>query len=118
MMKKETYTKFLIVWNMLGVEAVLNLNDIAEKRVEAVLKEEFTNQIDINPDHALDYFLLRARFNQHRNYEIYGINISDSITAKDIIEMFDNDPQHTAELIREKGVKFYGATGQNPVITH
>jgi hypothetical protein len=35
------------------------------------------------------------------------INATDGITADDIRDMFDRNPQTAADLIRERGYKYY-----------
>ena len=50
---------------------------------------------------------LRARYNTHRHYEIYLINAAEGIRADDIRAMFDADPQTAADIIREKGHRYY-----------
>ena len=51
--------------------------------------------------------LLRARVNQQRHYEVYTIQTTPGITEKDLWDMFNNDPQYAAELIRERGNQLY-----------
>jgi hypothetical protein len=50
---------------------------------------------------------LRARFNPQRNYEIYIVTATPEIDQKDIVEMFEADPQTAADTIRRLGTKFY-----------
>jgi chromosome segregation and condensation protein ScpB len=50
---------------------------------------------------------LRARSNTQRHYEIYLVNATEGITADDIREMFERNPQTAADLIRERGHKYY-----------
>lgn len=55
----------------------------------------------------LNAMVLRARFNQQRHYEIYTVDVDDSITDLDMIELFEDNPQGMADLIRERGYKLY-----------
>ena len=55
----------------------------------------------------LNHMILRARYNPQRHYEIYTVNVDYTITAMDIAEMFDSDPQGTVDLIRDRGHKLY-----------
>ena len=50
-----------------------------------------------------NHLLLRARFNSQRHYEIYSVEATDGITADDICEMFEADPQSAADTIRRLG---------------
>jgi hypothetical protein len=49
------------------------------------------------------HLLLRARYNSQRRYEIYSVEATDGITAEDIREMFEADPQSAADTIRRLG---------------
>jgi hypothetical protein len=50
-----------------------------------------------------NHLLLRARVNSQRHYEIYSVEATDGITAEDICEMFEADPQGAADTIRRLG---------------
>jgi hypothetical protein len=50
-----------------------------------------------------NHLLLRARYNSQRHYEIYSVEATDGITAEDIREMFEADPQTAADTIRRLG---------------
>jgi arsenate reductase-like glutaredoxin family protein len=51
--------------------------------------------------------MLRARYNSQRHYEIYTVNMDESISEQDIRDMFETSPQGMADLIRERGHKMY-----------
>lgn len=55
----------------------------------------------------LNHMILRARFNPQRHYEIYTVNVDYTITATDMADMFDSDPQGTVDLIRKRGHQLY-----------
>ena len=50
---------------------------------------------------------MRAKFNSHRFYEIYAIDVDDGITSDDIKDWFESAPQEMADLIRKRGRKLY-----------
>lgn len=50
---------------------------------------------------------LRARYNPQRNYEIYKINTTPGIDKDSLIQLFEDDPQAAADLIRDRGDKLY-----------
>jgi hypothetical protein len=54
-----------------------------------------------------NHLLLRARVNSQRHYEIYSVEATDGITAEDIREMFEADPQGAADTIRRLGHCLY-----------
>lgn len=52
--------------------------------------------------------IMRAKFNPHRNYEIYVQQADDEITAADFASAFNENPQFWADYIREHhSVKLY-----------
>jgi hypothetical protein len=55
----------------------------------------------------VNYLMLRARANSQRHYEIYTVTAVDGITDEDIRTMFEQDPQGSADLIRDRGNKIY-----------
>jgi len=58
-------------------------------------------------DFNIQHWQLRARYNSQRCYEIYAIGVDGTITQEDIRDMFETDPQYTADLIRARGEKIY-----------
>ena len=95
---------FLFVWDCYGLEYVENLTNLSKKQIWTILKDgsEPKPLGDLIPQ-----VILRARANPQRNYEIYTISVDKSIQKSDLVEMFENDPQGSAELIRERGNKLY-----------
>jgi hypothetical protein len=55
----------------------------------------------------LNAMVLRARYNSQRHYEIYTVVVDPSITAQDMIELFEEDPQGMVDLVRDRGNKLY-----------
>lgn len=93
--------KFLLMWDMLGLEYIEDLTSIYEQQTWATLKgekgPEFPN---------LGMLTLRAQANSQRHYEIYTIDVVD-ITREDLIEQFKESPQFIVDLVREKGFQLY-----------
>ena len=115
-MAKQKHNVFLLSWDMTGLESVLDLTTLEKLHQE----EEKTRMIAIlsDPDardpgsanmlnQVVQHILLRARVNQQRHYEVYTIQTSSSVSEKDLWDMFNNDPQSAAELIRERGNQLY-----------
>jgi len=117
MSKKKKTRLFVLSWDQLGIEGVVDVTEMEAKR----LNEEKQKMWDIlqdkpeNPHAGRDNDIgsivrmmsLRARFNPQRHYEIYSVNTDYSITAEDMRTMFENDPQGSADLIRKRGNKLY-----------
>lgn len=112
-------SKFLCVWNSYGIESVIDITEY-EFEEEALLIEMIqTGQPAASKfGSILTGLMLRARFNPQRNYEIYAVQAVDSITDKDIVDMFNANPQSAANTIRKNGVKLFSdRQNTKPVIT-
>lgn len=107
--------RFFLMWDMYGLEMAINMDGCVSKRVEAALIGK--PHMDVNLDHLLQTFLLRARFNSHRNYEVYAIGFPSGTTEDEVVEMFNQTPQVMVDLIRKKGLCLHGnSISSNPVI--
>ena len=95
--------QFVVMWDNTGLEFVGDYTDYAQDTMWATLQGKRPEKTFVN----LMHLELRARSNTQRHYEIYLINATDGITADDIRDMFDRSPQTAADLIRERGHKYY-----------
>lgn len=95
---------FLISWDMEGLEAVINISAVEKEKIWNVLQDKDTNK---NLSQIVNAILLRARYNAQRHYEVYTVAVSEGIDENDLRDMFENDPQGSAELIRERGTKLH-----------
>ena len=109
---KKKPIKWLVVWDMLGLETLYNLTKWEEETTWATLKDESRPKAP-----QLNTILLRARANAQRKYEIY-IFTSVGLSEEDIRNSFENAPQMMAEFIRKNGLKIYSdhSTNANQVI--
>jgi hypothetical protein len=94
---------FLLSWDCNGLESVVNVSAIEAERTWATLQD----QSGPNLNHIVSGIMLRARYNSQRHYEIYTVNMDESISESDIRAMFETSPQGMADLIRERGHKMY-----------
>jgi hypothetical protein len=92
---------FAIMWDCYGLESVVQLPDPAD-RTFALLKGVPPPEVP-----NINMWELRARYNPQRSYEIYIITATPGISEDDIRDMFDADPQSSAETIRRIGEKFF-----------
>ena len=92
--------QFLIMWCNEGLECCIDVTEDQQRRMWQKLKGEPVSETAI-PNY--NHLLLRARFNSQRHYEIYSVEATDGITAEDICEMFEADPQGAADIIRRLG---------------
>jgi hypothetical protein len=102
---------YVLSWDQLGLEACINISDIEKRKVWDTLKstedQPWNNGRDPDIGHIVNALMLRARFNHQRHYEIYAIETDDSISTEDMRDMFECDPQGSADLIRVHGRKLY-----------
>lgn len=94
---------FLVVWDVNGLEAIVDVQESAAADTMSLLKGEKAGKLRSE----LNYFLMRARFNSHRHYEIYSVHTSPEITEEDLRGLFEADPQIAVDLIRERGTMLY-----------
>ena len=99
---------FAVMWDCHGLEAVAEIYDPALK-VWAILGNKPVPSENFNIEH----WKLRARYNTHRHYEIYAIGVDGNISKEDLVEMFKQDPQSAADLIRAQGEKLYSDRRSN-----
>jgi hypothetical protein len=88
------------MWCNEGLECCIDITADEQKRMWQKLKGEPVSEKAI-PN--LNHIMLRARVNSQRHYEIYSVEATDGITAEDICEMFEADPQGAADTIRRLG---------------
>jgi hypothetical protein len=92
---------FAIMWDCHGLEAVARVPDPADTTFALLKGTEPPKPPNIM------HWMLRARFNNQRHYEIYIITAQPGITEDDIREMFEADPQGAADTIRRIGERVY-----------
>lgn len=100
----------LAVWDCTGFEYI---EDITEMNPDAwekqnllrVLKNE---ELTSNPlNGMLNYWIMRARFNSQRHYEIYAFELGDDLDCDDVKQWTSDDPQAAADWIRANGQPVY-----------
>lgn len=101
---------YVLSWDCQGLEACINISNIDKDEMWSALKstEDNPNKGRSNTVGSIVSMLtLRARYNTQRHYEIYLVDTVDSISESDLRTMFEDDPQGSADLIRERGRKLY-----------
>ncbi len=96
--------QFVVIWCNEGIEGVIPVTEIERKVMWDTLKGE---EAKSTVSQSINMAILRARFNTQRAYEIYAIEAEDGITAADIKDMFDVEPQCAADTIRKIGYKIH-----------
>ena len=112
-----TKNAFIFSWDQLGIEAIVPITQYEfhdQENTIRLLKEQPRIR---NPlDSIVRGLLLRARFNTHRHYEIYAIDCAEGMDEKFWRQQWDEYPQETAELIRERGHELYSDRAQKDSI--
>lgn len=96
--------QFIVSWDCNGLEVCCDVTKAQQRAVWEQLQGQLPSESGI-PN--LGHLKLRAQYNPQRHYEIYIIEAVDGITADDIREMFDADPQTSADTIRRLGTCFH-----------
>ena len=101
---------YVLSWDMYGLEACINVSDIEKRKVWEALSSTSDNPNsgrDPSVGSIVNTLMLRAKFNHQRHYEIYAIDTEENVSDQDLREMFEQDPQGSADLIRKRGRELY-----------
>jgi len=103
-----TTNAYLVYWCEEGLESVVPITEYERIDTENTFRI-LSNQDPIrNPMYSIiQMMILRGQFNTQRHYELYAIDCDQTIDKEDIEQMFDDDPQAAADLIRSRGVKVF-----------
>jgi len=104
MVDKAPPHRFLLMWCTDGLEVLCDITAESQNRMWDALRGEKTQSRMPN----LMHLELRARYNSQRFYEIYIIDVDAEVTEQDLREMFEQDPQTAADLIRKRGTCIFG----------
>jgi hypothetical protein len=112
-----TTNAYIFSWDQLGIEAIIPITQYEHQDKQNLIRILSEKPTVRNPlDSIVFGLLMRARFNTHRHYEIYSIDCTEGMDEKFWREQWDNYPQETAELIRERGVKLHSDRAQQGAI--
>ena len=104
----------LIMWDNQGLEYCEDITKREQAQMWAELKGD-TQSLGQYP--SLNALVLRARFNSQRHYEIYTVTVDHTLTAEDMRDLFLDNPQAMADLVRERGRELYSDRARKaPVI--
>lgn len=108
--RKNKLNHFLAVWDMFGLESLhdvghakIEFDDWEKLKIVAILKEEKYPEKPVGI--PINLFILRARANTQRQYEIY--EFTTELKYKEVIKIFNDKPQLIVDQIRETGYKIY-----------
>jgi hypothetical protein len=103
-----TKNAFIFSWDNLGIESIIPISQyehVEQQNLIRILSEKPTIKNPLNG--VVRSLLLRAQFNPQRHYEIYAIDCTEDMDEEFWRDQWQEYPQATAELIRERGHKLY-----------
>jgi hypothetical protein len=103
-----TTNAFIFSWDIHGIESIVPISQyehIDRDNTMRILREQSVVRSPLNS--IIQSLMLRARYNPQRNYEIYAIDCDKSLDEEFWKNQWQDYPQETADLIREKGHKLY-----------
>jgi hypothetical protein len=95
--------KYLAYFDTDGFECVFNLTALEGECVMATLAGEQW-QLPFN----LEAMKMRARFNGHRQPEIWFFNVDSELSENTVRQLAEENPQYLADFIRANGKNIYG----------
>ena len=114
-----TKNAYIFSWDQEGIEAIIPITQYEhheKQNLMRILSEKDTIRNPLNG--IIHRLLLRARFNPQRHYEIYAVDCAEEMDQKFWRQQWEEYPQETAELIRERGHKLYSdRVTKKPMIT-
>jgi hypothetical protein len=100
-------TVWFIAWDDIGLEYMLDMTQYMDDNnlLTTIAAAGDPNARPKTSRDPLFYMQMRARFNSHRNYELWLLPADPSITRKMLEDSFENSPDMIKDMIREKGTK-------------
>lgn len=99
---------FIFSWDIYGIETIFPITQYEYWEHENLLKLLAGRNSERNPlDGIVKALILRARFNSQRQYEIYAVACDESCDEAFWRRQWEQYPQETANIIRERGHKLY-----------
>ena len=103
-----TTNSYIFAWDQLGIESIIPITkyeNIDRDNTMRILADQ--PPIPNNLGQIISTLKLRARFNPERHYEIYAIDCDFDIDEEGWRKIWEENPQGTADLIRERGHKIH-----------
>jgi hypothetical protein len=114
-----TTNAFIFSWDQLGIEAIVPITQYEHHDKQNLIRILSEKSVERNPlDSIVRSLILRARYNPQRHYEIYAVDCDESMDDTFWRQQWEEFPQETADLIRERGHKLYSdRITKKPVIS-
>lgn len=103
-----TTNAFIFSWDEMGIESIVPITEYENWDVHNTFRLLSDQPAVRNPlNSIIQMMLLRARSNSQRHYEIYAIDCDLDLDEAFWRKQWDSEPQATADLIRQRGLKIY-----------
>jgi hypothetical protein len=103
-----TTNAYIFSWDQTGIEAIVPITQYEHHDKNQLINLLKDKPRERNPlDSIVRAMVLRARYNTQRHYEIYAVDCSEGMDEEFWREQWEECPQATADLIRERGHKIY-----------
>lgn len=112
-----TTNAYLFAWDQTGIESIIPITQYEnwdQQQLINILKEKPTASNPINS--IVNSLVLRARYNSQRHYEIYVIDCSPELDEEFWRGQWQEYPQATADLIRERGLKLFNGRARDTTV--
>lgn len=103
-----TSNAFIFAWDQHGIESIVPITQYEhwdKQNLMNMLSDKPTQRNPVN--NIVRNLIVRARVNSQRHYEIYAIDCSPELDEEFWKQQWQEHPQFTAELIRERGHKLH-----------
>ena len=103
-----TTNAYIFSWDRYGIESIVPITQYEGWDNENLFRLIQGQSAIRNPLHTIvRNLILRAQMNYQRHYEIYAVDCSADMDEKFWKEMWRDNPQSCAELIRARGQKIF-----------
>lgn len=103
-----TKNAFIFSWDQLGIESIIPITQYEHHDKDNLIRMLRNEAALRNPLNGIvRNLILRAQFNPQRHYEIYAIDCDVEMDQEFWKQQWQDYPQETADLIRERGHKLY-----------
>lgn len=105
-----TTNAFIFSWDQHGIESIVPITGYEHWDKQNLIKILSDKPTQRNPlDVIVRNLIIRAQINSHRHYEIYAIDCSSELDEEFWWKQWKEEPQFTAELIRDRGHKLHSS---------
>lgn len=103
-----TVNAYIFMWSCEGIESIIPISRYEHWDQEQLINMLREEPVKPNPlNNIVNTLIMRAKFNTQRHYEIYVVDCHSDLTEEFWHQQWQEHPQFTADLIRDRGIKLY-----------